>query len=81
MMSPAGRPLSVRRFVAVAEDFLRKGLKSQRRPPQTVTLDGYAAVRELKADGALPTEIRLRSSRCLDNLIEQTIEASSSALQ
>lgn len=38
-------------------------------------LDGYAAshraVRELKADGCLPTATRLRSSKYLNNLIEQ----------
>jgi transposase-like protein len=55
--------------------FFRKALKSQQRPPQTITLDGYAAshraVRELKADGSLPTETKLRSSKYLNNLIEQ----------
>jgi transposase-like protein len=44
-------------------------------PPQTITLDGYAAsqraVRELKADGSLPTETKQRSSKYLNNLIEQ----------
>jgi transposase-like protein len=43
--------------------------------PQTNTLDGYAAshraVRELKADGLLPTHTKLRSSKYLNNLIEQ----------
>ena len=41
----------------------------------TITLDGYAAshraVRELKADGSLPANTRLRSSKYLNNLIEQ----------
>jgi hypothetical protein len=45
------------------------------RPPQTITLDDYAAshraVRELKAEGSLPTEPKLRSSKYLNNLIEQ----------
>jgi transposase-like protein len=67
--------LSARRDVAAAKAFFRKALKSQQRPPQTITLDGYAAshraVRELKADGSLPTETRLRSSKYLNNLIEQ----------
>jgi transposase-like protein len=67
--------LRARRDVAAAKAFFRKALKSQRRPPQTITLDGYAAshraVRELKADGFLPTEARLRSSKYLNNLIEQ----------
>ena len=43
--------------------------------PVTITLDGYAAshraVRELKADGLLPAETQLRSSKYLNNLIEQ----------
>ena len=73
--------LSARRDVAAAKAFFRKALKSQQRPPQTITLDGYAAshraVRELKADGSLPTATRLRSSKYLNN---RTIEASSSAL-
>jgi transposase-like protein len=38
-------------------------------------LDGDAAshraVRELKADGSLPANTKLRSSKYLDNLIEQ----------
>jgi transposase-like protein len=67
--------LGARRAVAAAKAFFRKALKSQQRPPQTITLDGYAAsqraVRELKADGSLPTATRLRSSKYLNNLIEQ----------
>lgn len=43
--------------------------------PHTVTLDGYAAshraVRELRADGLLPKLTKLRSSKYLNNLIEQ----------
>jgi transposase-like protein len=42
--------------------------------PQTITLDGYAAshraVRDLKADGLLPADTKLRSSKYLNNLIE-----------
>ena len=45
------------------------------RVPQTITLDGYAAshraVRELKTDGSLPADTKLRSSKYLNNLIEQ----------
>ena len=67
--------LSTRRDVAAAKAFFRKAIKSQRRPPQTITLDGYAAshraVRELKADGSLPRNTKLRSSKYLNNLIEQ----------
>jgi transposase-like protein len=67
--------LSGRRDVAAAKAFFCKAIKRQQRPPQTITLDGYAAshraVRELKGDGSLPTETKLRSSKYLNNLIEQ----------
>jgi len=67
--------LSAKRDVAAAKAFFRKAIKSQQRCPQTITLDGYAAshraVRELKADGSLPADAKLRSSRYLNNLIEQ----------
>ena len=67
--------LSARRDVAAAKAFFRKAIKSQQHSPQTITLDGYAAshraVRELKADGSLPTETKLRSSKYLNNPIEQ----------
>ena len=67
--------LSARRDVAAAKAFLRKAIKSQQCTPQTITLDGYAAshraVRELKADGSLPSDTKLRSSKYLNNLIEQ----------
>src|ERR1700740_1067340 len=67
--------LSPRRDVAAAKAFFRKAIKSQRRCPQTITLDGYAAshraVRELKADRSLPANTKLRSSKYLNNLIEQ----------
>jgi len=67
--------LSPRRDVAAAKAFFRKAIKSQQRCTRTITLDGYAAshraVRELKADGSLPTNTKLRSSKYLNNLIEQ----------
>ena len=67
--------MSARRDVAAAKAFFRKAVKSQQRLPQTITLDGYAAshraVRELKADGSLPTDTKLRSSKYLNNLIER----------
>jgi hypothetical protein len=67
--------LSARRNVAAAKAFFREAIGSQQRPPQTITLDGYAAshhaVRELKAAGCLPTETKLRSSKYLNNLFEQ----------
>ena len=67
--------LSANRDVAAAKAFFRKAIRSQQRAPQTITLDGYAAshraVRELKADGSLPADTKLRSSKYLNNLIEQ----------
>jgi transposase-like protein len=67
--------LSAKRDVAAAKGFFRKALKGQPRAPQTITLDGYAAshraVRELKADGLLSADTKLRSSKYLNNLIEQ----------
>ena len=58
--------LSARRDVAAAKAFFHKAIMSQQHPPQTITLDGYAAshraVRELKVDGSLPTGTKLRSS-------------------
>jgi transposase-like protein len=45
------------------------------RAPKTITLDGYAAshraVREMKADGLLPADTKVRSSKYLNNLVEQ----------
>ncbi len=65
--------LSPKRDVAAAKAFFRKAIKSQQRFPRTITLDGYAAshraVRELKADGSLPANTRLRSSKYLNNPI------------
>ena len=67
--------LSAKRDVAAAKAFFRKAIKSQQRCPHTITLDGYAAshraVRELKADGSLPADTKLRSSKYLNNQIEQ----------
>ena len=67
--------LSATRDVAAAKAFFKKAIKSQSRPPQTITLDGYAAshraVREMKADGLLPEDTTLRSSKYLNNVIEQ----------
>ena len=67
--------LSARRDVAAAKAFFRKAVRGQQRAPQTITLDGCAAshraVRELKADGSLPSDTKLRLSKYLNNLIEQ----------
>jgi transposase-like protein len=67
--------LSRKRDVGAAKAFFRKAIKSQRSTPRTITLDGYAAshraVREMKADGQLPADTKVRSSKYLNNLIEQ----------
>lgn len=67
--------LSPRRNVAAVKAFLRKARKSQNAPPSSITLDGYAAshraVREMKAQGELPHDVKLRSSKYLNNMIEQ----------
>jgi transposase-like protein len=67
--------LNKRRDVAAARAFFRKAIRHEGRPPQTITLDGYAAshraVREMETDGVLPERTRLRSSKYLNNLIEQ----------
>ena len=67
--------LSTRRDVAAAKAFFREAIRSQGSTPQTITLDGYAAshraVREMKTAGQLAADTKLRSSKYLNNLIEQ----------
>jgi transposase-like protein len=67
--------LSARRDVAATKAFFRKAIKARGCAPRTITVDGYAAshraVREMKADGTLPDDTKLRSSKYLNNLIEQ----------
>jgi transposase-like protein len=67
--------LSRKRDVAAAKAFFRKAIKNQGSAPRIITLDGYAAshraVREMKTDGQLPADTKVRSSKYLNNLIEQ----------
>jgi transposase-like protein len=67
--------LNARRDVAAAKAFFAKAIRSQGLAPKTITLDGYAAshraVREMNADQFLPEDTTFRSSKYLNNLIEQ----------
>jgi transposase-like protein len=67
--------LSPKRDVAAAKAFFKKAMKTHRCAPRSITLDGYAAshraVREMKADAVLPEDTQLRSSKYLNNMIEQ----------
>ena len=66
--------LSRKRDVAAAKAFLRKAMRRQRTPTK-ITLDAYAAshraVADLKASGELPRRVKVRSSKYLNNTIEQ----------
>ena len=65
---------SRKRDVNAAQVFLREARKKQRVPTK-ITLDAYAAshraVAELKQSGEWPKRVKLRSSKYLNNLIEQ----------
>ncbi|HEX7478503.1 MAG TPA: IS6 family transposase, partial [Polyangiales bacterium] len=67
--------LSPNRDVAAAKAFFRKALSTQGRAPVSITLDGYAAshraVRELPLESARWKRVKLRSSKYLNNMIEQ----------
>jgi transposase-like protein len=66
--------LSRRRDIAAAKRFFSRAVK-QHGAPRVITLDGYAAshqaVDKLKAVGRLPRRVRVRSSKYLNNVIEQ----------
>ena len=66
--------LSERRDVAAAKAFFRKSMK-QNGAPRVITLDAYAAshraIADLKAEGKMPKRVRVRSSKFLNNGIEQ----------
>jgi transposase-like protein len=67
--------LSPKRDAAAAKAFFRKALRTQERAPISITLDGYAAshraVREMPNESKAWKHTRLRSSKYLNNLIEQ----------
>jgi transposase-like protein len=66
---------SRKRDVVAAKAFFRKALKTQRQAPLSITLDGYAAshrvVREMPAEEMIWNDTKLRSSKYLNNVIEQ----------
>jgi transposase-like protein len=67
--------LSPSRDVAAAKAFLRKALHTQGRAPVSITLDGYAAshraVREMRRERSRWKRTKLRSSKYLNNMVEQ----------
>jgi len=66
--------LSERRDVAAAKHFFRKAMKNNG-TPRVITLDAYAAshraITELKSAGTMPHRVRIRSSKYLNNVVEQ----------
>ena len=66
--------LSKRRDVAAAKRFFSRATQ-QYGVPRVITLDGYAAshraVAKLKKIGTLPRRVRIRSSKYLNNVVEQ----------
>jgi transposase-like protein len=59
--------------VAAGNAFFREAI--ERQESRTVTFGGYAAslraVLEMKTDGEFPSDTKLRSSKHLNNLVEQ----------
>ena len=66
--------LTAKRDVAAAKRFFQKAMNGNG-TPRVITLDAYAAshraVRELKGEGKMPKRVRVRSSKYLNNGIEQ----------
>jgi transposase-like protein len=66
--------LSEQRDIAAAKRFLQQAIK-KRGVPKKITLDGYAAshiaVAELQEEGLLPAGLTVRTSKYLNNVIEQ----------
>src|SRR5258705_5185726 len=66
--------LSQRRDMTAAKRFLQQAVEN-RGAPERITLDGYAAsheaVGELQKEGVLPADLVVRTSKYLNNLIEQ----------
>lgn len=60
--------------MAAAKQFFMKAI-SRYGVPEKITLDGYEAshkaVAELKAEGILPESVEVRTSKYLNNLVEQ----------
>lgn len=64
-----------KRDITAAKAFFSRAIKHQGQPSEMITLDGYAAshwiVRKMIAEGLLPEGTHVRSSKCLNNVIEQ----------
>jgi transposase-like protein len=67
--------LRAKRNVASAKAFFRRAFKNQGRPPRAITLDGYQAshraAREILGQHRRGKRTKIRSSKYLNNLIEQ----------
>jgi transposase-like protein len=66
--------LSEHRDVAAAKRFFNRAIQ-RNGTPRVITLDGYAAshraIRELKSAGRMSRRVRIRSSKYLNNVVEQ----------